>query len=94
MAMNRQTRRHLQKQGEMSADGAPISNRDRRQAVGSAAANSYQHRYSYSDDLTSGDAHSQGGCSSVGVGAAAAAASASASIGSVSVREHEIMKYN
>ena len=37
MAMNRQTRRHLQKQGEMSADGAPISNRDRRQAVGSAA---------------------------------------------------------
>ena len=24
MAMNRQTRRHLQKQGEMSADGAPM----------------------------------------------------------------------
>ncbi|HIF66621.1 MAG TPA: preprotein translocase subunit SecE [Acidimicrobiia bacterium] len=32
MAMNRQTRRHLQKQGEMSADGAPIANRDRRGA--------------------------------------------------------------
>ena len=29
MAMNRQTRRHLQKQGEMSADGAPIGKRDR-----------------------------------------------------------------
>ncbi|MBQ30581.1 MAG: preprotein translocase subunit SecE [Acidimicrobiaceae bacterium] len=36
MAMNRQTRRHLQKQGEMSADGAPIANRDRR---GPAAGN-------------------------------------------------------
>ena len=37
MAMNRQTRRHLQKQGEMSADGAPIANRDRRAgAAGSA----------------------------------------------------------
>ena len=37
MAMNRQTRRHLQKQGEMSADGAPISNRDRRAAAGGAS---------------------------------------------------------
>ncbi len=33
MAMNRQTRRHLQKQGEMSADGAPIGKRDRRAAA-------------------------------------------------------------
>ncbi len=33
MAMNRRTRRHLQRQGEMGADGAPASNRDRRQAA-------------------------------------------------------------
>ena len=33
MAMNRQTRRHLQKQGEMSADGAPVGKRDRRPAA-------------------------------------------------------------
>lgn len=32
MAMNRQTRRHLQKQGEMSADGAPVGKRERRAA--------------------------------------------------------------
>ena len=37
MAMNRQTRRHLQKQGEMSADGAPIANRDRRGAAAGAS---------------------------------------------------------
>ena len=37
MAMYRQTRRHLQKQGEMSADGAPISNRDRRAAAAGAS---------------------------------------------------------
>tara|TARA_Y100000768_G_scaffold207098_1_gene156056 strand:+ start:4811 stop:5122 length:312 start_codon:yes stop_codon:yes gene_type:complete len=37
MAMNRQTRRHLQKQGEMSADGAPIANRDRRAAAAGAS---------------------------------------------------------
>ena len=37
MAMNRQTRRHLQKQGEMSADGAPIANRDRRAGAAGAA---------------------------------------------------------
>jgi preprotein translocase subunit SecE len=37
MAMNRQTRRHLQKQGEMSADGAPVGKRDRRPASAPAA---------------------------------------------------------
>ena len=31
MAMNRRTRRHLQRQGEMTADGAPASRRERRQ---------------------------------------------------------------
>jgi preprotein translocase subunit SecE len=29
MAMNRQQRRYLQKQGEMSADGAPVATRER-----------------------------------------------------------------
>ena len=38
MAMNRQTRRHLQKQGEMSADGAPTGKR----AARGAAANQQQ----------------------------------------------------
>lgn len=33
MAMNRQTRRHLQKQGEMTADGAPAGKRERRGAA-------------------------------------------------------------
>ena len=42
MAMNRQTRRHLQKQGEMSADGAPIANRDRR--AGAAVAPDSERR--------------------------------------------------
>ena len=32
MAMNRRTRRHLQRQGEMTADGAPAARRERRQA--------------------------------------------------------------
>jgi preprotein translocase subunit SecE len=40
MAMNRQTRRHLQKQGEMSADGAPIANRDRRAGAAGSAPDS------------------------------------------------------
>ncbi|WP_420445489.1 preprotein translocase subunit SecE [Candidatus Poriferisodalis sp.] len=31
MAMNRRTRRHLQRQGEMTADGAPAARRERRQ---------------------------------------------------------------
>ena len=31
MAMNRRTRRHLQRQGEMTADGAPAGRRERRQ---------------------------------------------------------------
>ena len=31
MAMNRRTRRHLQRQGEMTGDGAPASRRERRQ---------------------------------------------------------------
>jgi|TARA_B100001142_G_C14234293_1_gene616682 preprotein translocase subunit SecE len=39
MAMNRQTRRHLQKQGEMSADGAPIAKRDRRAPAASPQDN-------------------------------------------------------
>ncbi len=33
MAMNRRTRRHLQRQGEMGADGAPAGRRERRQAA-------------------------------------------------------------
>ncbi len=33
MAMNRRTRRHLQRQGEMTADGAPAGRRERRQAA-------------------------------------------------------------
>ena len=33
MAMNRRTRRHLQRQGEMAEDGTPVGNRDRRPAV-------------------------------------------------------------
>ncbi|HCB34716.1 MAG TPA: preprotein translocase subunit SecE [Acidimicrobiaceae bacterium] len=33
MAMNRRTRRHLQRQGEMAADGTPVPNRDRRPAA-------------------------------------------------------------
>ncbi len=33
MAMNRRTRRHLQRQGEMASDGTPVGNRDRRPAV-------------------------------------------------------------
>ncbi|WP_419944306.1 preprotein translocase subunit SecE [Candidatus Poriferisodalis sp.] len=32
MAMNRRTRRHLQRQGEVTADGAPSGRRERRQA--------------------------------------------------------------
>ncbi|WP_419854777.1 preprotein translocase subunit SecE [Candidatus Poriferisodalis sp.] len=31
--MNRRTRRHLQRQGEMGADGAPAGRRERRQAA-------------------------------------------------------------
>lgn len=41
MAMNRRTRRHLQRQGEMAADGTPVANRDRRQA---APAQKEEHR--------------------------------------------------
>ena len=33
MAMNRRTRRHLQRQGEIGADGAPAGRRERRQAA-------------------------------------------------------------
>lgn len=33
MAMNRRTRRHLQRQGEMGADGAPAGRRERRQSA-------------------------------------------------------------
>ncbi|WP_419842617.1 preprotein translocase subunit SecE [Candidatus Poriferisodalis sp.] len=34
--MNRRTRRHLQRQGEMGADGAPAGRRERRQAASPA----------------------------------------------------------
>lgn len=33
MAMNRRTRRHLQRQGEMAPDGTPVANRDRNQTT-------------------------------------------------------------
>jgi len=35
--MNRRTRRHLQRQGEMGADGAPAGRRERRQAAPASA---------------------------------------------------------
>ncbi len=38
MAMNRRTRRHLQRQGEMGADGAPAGRRERRQAASASPA--------------------------------------------------------